>query len=71
MKGTGDSDYISLAGYDISVSVKLVTEPNEQAYHLLYIDWEAATPYSLPMNRNDSNGGATSTDIKDVKLNRG
>jgi len=43
-KATGDSDYISLAGYDISVSVRLVTEPNEQAYHLVYIDWEVATP---------------------------
>jgi hypothetical protein len=37
----GDSDHISLIGYDISVSVQLVTEPNEQPYHLLYLDWEA------------------------------
>jgi hypothetical protein len=37
----GGSDHISLTGYDISVSVQLVTEPNEQPYHLLYLDWEA------------------------------
>jgi hypothetical protein len=30
MKKGGDSDHISLVGYDISVSVELVTEPNEQ-----------------------------------------
>jgi hypothetical protein len=37
----GDSDHISFVGYDISVSVRLMTEPNEQPYHLLYLDWEA------------------------------
>jgi hypothetical protein len=47
MKGTGDSDHISLEGYDISVSVRLVTEPNEQPYHLVYLDWEAATSLSV------------------------
>jgi hypothetical protein len=43
IKGAGDADSISLAGYDISVSVQLVTEPNEQPYHLVYLDWEATT----------------------------
>ncbi|CZR59429.1 uncharacterized protein PAC_09321 [Phialocephala subalpina] len=47
MKGTGDSDHISLVGYDISVSVRLVTEPNEQPYHIVYLDWEAATSLSV------------------------
>jgi Heterokaryon incompatibility protein (HET) len=31
---------ISLVGYDISVSVRLVTEPNEQPFNLVYLDWE-------------------------------
>jgi hypothetical protein len=43
MKGTGDSHKLSLVGYDISVSVRLVTEPNEQPYHLVYLDWESKT----------------------------
>jgi hypothetical protein len=47
MKGTGDSDHISLVGYDISVSVRLVAEPKEQPYHLVYLDWEATS--SLPV----------------------
>jgi hypothetical protein len=37
----GTDDHISLAGYDISVSVKLVNEPNEQPYHHVYLDWKA------------------------------
>ena len=47
MEGTGGSDHISLVGYDISVSVRLVTEPKEQPYHLVYLDWEAITSLSV------------------------
>ena len=39
-------NHISLVGYDISVSVRLVREPNEQPYNLVYLDWEETT--SLP-----------------------
>ncbi len=47
IKGQDDSDRISLVGYDISVSVRLVTEPNEQPYHLLYLNWEATKSLSV------------------------
>jgi hypothetical protein len=40
-------DHIELVGYDILVSVRLVTEPNEQPYHLVHIHWEATTSLSL------------------------
>jgi hypothetical protein len=42
-KGT----HISLVGYDMSVSVRLVTEPNQQPYHLVYLDWEEATSLTV------------------------
>jgi len=54
IKGTGDADSISLAGYDISVSVQLVTEPNEQPYHLVYLDWEATTALPVTMGNEDA-----------------
>lgn len=44
---TVDSGHISLVGYDILVSVRLVTDPNEQPYHLVYLDWETTTSVSV------------------------
>lgn len=60
LKGTGGSDHISLVGYNISVSVRLVTEPNKQPYHLIYLDWEA--------NDGDDNGREASADTNDARL---
>jgi hypothetical protein len=62
MKGTADSGHVSLVGYDISVSVRLVAESNEQPCHLVYLDWEA------PMSDDDSNREALA-DKNDAKLN--
>ncbi|KAH7176232.1 heterokaryon incompatibility protein-domain-containing protein [Dactylonectria macrodidyma] len=42
-QSAGDSNRISLVGYDISMSVQLVTEPDEVAYHHVYLDWEATS----------------------------
>ena len=43
IKGEKNVDHTSLAGYDISVSAQLVTEPNELPYHHVYLDWNATT----------------------------
>ncbi len=37
-----NSNRITIAGYDISVDVRLVSEEGQQPYHLVYIDWEEA-----------------------------
>ncbi|KAN0099596.1 Heterokaryon incompatibility protein (HET) domain containing protein [Hyaloscypha variabilis] len=39
-------NHISLVGYAISVSVKLVREPKEEPYNLVYLNWEEVT--SIP-----------------------
>jgi hypothetical protein len=59
IKGTRESDHISLVGYDISVSVRLVTEPNQQPYHLVYLDWEATSP---PLMSGDNSNKDASAD---------
>jgi hypothetical protein len=65
MKKRGDSDHISLVGYDISVSVELVTEPNEQPYHHVYLNWEATSPSLMS---DDKGSRDASIDTKDAKL---
>lgn len=47
--GKGEGDRIQLVGYDISVSVRLVTESNEQPYNLVYLDWQEIS--SLPTTK--------------------
>ena len=45
LKGVEDFNSVSIAGYDISVSVRLQEEPNEAPCHLVYLDWmETASP---------------------------
>jgi hypothetical protein len=58
MKDTGD--HISLVGYDMSVSVELVTEPNEQPYHHVHLDWKASG--------DDDSSKGVSADTNDAKL---
>jgi hypothetical protein len=65
VKGTGDR--ISLVGYDISVSVELVTKPNEQPYHHVYLNWEATSPSLIS---DDNSNRDASTDTKDAELKR-
>jgi hypothetical protein len=57
---TGHSDHISLVGYDISVSVEVVTEPNEQPFHHVYLDWKA--------NGDDNSSREISAGPNDAKL---
>ncbi|KIW29224.1 uncharacterized protein PV07_05049 [Cladophialophora immunda] len=43
IKGEESVNRISLAGYDISVSVQVVAEANELPYHHVYLDWKTST----------------------------
>jgi len=62
MKGRGDSKSISVAGYDISVSMRLVTESNEQPHHVVYLDVRThfIIPRSYRPSKSDIYSGAGS-----------